>query len=148
MRKAGGWIILGLSRSLCLSWCLSLFVSFSISLPLSVTLSFSVSLCLSISPCLSLSLLELGHYHLLPSRLCPWTEYTTIFPRSRACRRQVECVLSLFLRSILSVSAKSLQLYPIPGDPMDCSPPGPSVHGILQAIILEWVAMPSSRGSS
>ena len=31
---------------------------------------------------------------------------------------------------------------------MDCSPPGPSVHGILQARILEWVAMSSSRGSS
>ena len=31
--------------------------------------------------------------------------------------------------------------------PMDCSPPGSSVHGILQARILEWVAMPSSRGS-
>ena len=28
---------------------------------------------------------------------------------------------------------------------MDCSPPGPSVHGTLQARILEWVAMPSSR---
>ena len=33
-------------------------------------------------------------------------------------------------------------------DPMDFSPPGSSVHGILQARILEWVAMPSSRGSS
>ena len=33
-------------------------------------------------------------------------------------------------------------------DSMDCSPPGSSVHGILQARILEWVAMPSSRGSS
>ena len=33
-------------------------------------------------------------------------------------------------------------------DPMDCSPPGSSVHGILQAIILEWVAISSSRGSS
>ena len=31
---------------------------------------------------------------------------------------------------------------------MDCSPPGFSVHGILQAKILERVAMPSSRGSS
>ena len=30
---------------------------------------------------------------------------------------------------------------------MDCSPPGSSVHGILQAIVLEWVAIPSSRGS-
>ena len=33
-------------------------------------------------------------------------------------------------------------------DPMDCSPPGSSVHGILHVRILEWVAMPSSRGSS
>ena len=32
--------------------------------------------------------------------------------------------------------------------PVDCSPPGSSVHGILQVRILEWVAMPSSRGSS
>ena len=31
---------------------------------------------------------------------------------------------------------------------MDRSPPDSSVHGILQARILEWVAMPSSRGSS
>ena len=31
---------------------------------------------------------------------------------------------------------------------MDCSPPGSSVHGVLQARILEWVTMPSSRGSS
>ena len=33
-------------------------------------------------------------------------------------------------------------------DPMDCSRPGSSVHGILQARILEWVAIPFSRGSS
>ena len=31
-------------------------------------------------------------------------------------------------------------------DPMDCSPSGSSVHRILQAKILEWVAMPFSRG--
>ena len=33
-------------------------------------------------------------------------------------------------------------------DPEDCSPPGSSVHGILQARILEWVAISFSRGSS
>ena len=33
-------------------------------------------------------------------------------------------------------------------DPMVCSPPGFSVHGILQARKLEWVALPFSRGSS
>ena len=32
-------------------------------------------------------------------------------------------------------------------DPMDCDPPGSSVHGILQARILEWLAVPFSRGS-
>ena len=33
-------------------------------------------------------------------------------------------------------------------DPMDCSLAGSTLHGILQARVLEWVAMPSSRGSS
>ena len=44
--------------------------------------------------------------------------------------------------------AKSLQSCLTLWDPMDCSPPGSSVHAIPQARILEWVAMPSSRGSS
>ena len=44
--------------------------------------------------------------------------------------------------------SKSLQVCPILCNPMDCSPPGSSVQEILQARILEWVAMPSSRGSS
>ena len=44
--------------------------------------------------------------------------------------------------------AKSLQLCPTLCDLMDCSPSGSSAHGILQARILEQVAMPSSRGSS
>ena len=44
--------------------------------------------------------------------------------------------------------AKSLQLCPTLCNPMDCSQLDSSVHGILQARILEWVAMPSSRGSS
>ena len=39
------------------------------------------------------------------------------------------------------------QLYPTHCDPMDCSPPGSSVHGILQARILKWVVIPFSRGS-
>ena len=43
---------------------------------------------------------------------------------------------------------KSLQLCPTLCDPMDCSLPGSSVHEILQARTLEWIAMPSSRGSS
>ena len=45
------------------------------------------------------------------------------------------CVLSHFRRVQLC-------------DAMDCGPPGSSVHGILQARILEWAAIPSSRRSS
>ena len=44
--------------------------------------------------------------------------------------------------------AKSIQSCPTLCDPLDCSSPGFSVHGILQAGILEWVAVSSSRGSS
>ena len=43
---------------------------------------------------------------------------------------------------------ESLQSCPILCNPMDCSPSGFSVHGIFQARILEWVAIPCSRGSS
>ena len=46
------------------------------------------------------------------------------------------------------VHAKSLQSCPTLCDPVDYSLPGFSVHGTLQARIVEWVAMPSSRGSS
>ena len=44
--------------------------------------------------------------------------------------------------------AKSLQSRPTLCNPIDCRSQGSSVHRILQARILEWVAMPSSRGSS
>ena len=49
---------------------------------------------------------------------------------------------------IVCLCAKSLQLCPTLWDPMDCSPPGSSVRGVLQARILKWVAIPFSRGSS
>ena len=46
------------------------------------------------------------------------------------------------------VHAKSLQLCLTFYDPVDCSPPGFYVSGILQVRILAWVALPSSRKSS
>ena len=55
--------------------------------------------------------------------------------KNTTCRGWIPCVLHH------SVVSSSLQ-------PPDCSQPGSSVHGILQARILDWVAMPSSRGSS
>ena len=53
-----------------------------------------------------------------------------------------------FLTSAAAAAAKSLQSCPTLCDPIDGSPPGSPVPGILQARILEWVAISSSRGSS
>ena len=46
------------------------------------------------------------------------------------------------------VCAQLHQSCPTLCNPLDCSPPASSVHGILQARIVEWVAMPFSRGPS
>ena len=63
-------------------------------------------------------------------------------------------MLSLVIAEILIAQAytrymraKSLQSCPTLCNPMDCSPPGSCIHGILQVRILEWVAIPFSRGS-
>ena len=45
----------------------------------------------------------------------------------------------LILNVVTAAGAKSLQSCPTLCDPTDCSPPGFSVHGILQARTLEWV---------
>ena len=52
------------------------------------------------------------------------------------------------LLSLLCIHAYSLSSCPTLCDPMNYSLPGSSVHGILQARILEWVAMTSSKRSS
>ena len=61
------------------------------------------------------------------------------WPRDRTCD---SCLVHVCM------CAKSLQLCPILCDPVNCSPPGCSVHGILQARILQWGAISSSRESS
>jgi len=53
----------------------------------------------------------------------------------------------LSLKTYICMHAKSLQSCPMLWDHMDCNIPGSSVHGILLARILEWVAMSFSRGS-
>ena len=47
-----------------------------------------------------------------------------------------------------AAAAKSLQSCPTLSDPMDCSLPGSSVHGISQARVLEWVAIAFSRAKN
>ena len=54
----------------------------------------------------------------------------------------------VIMEAVFFFSHPHTQLHPTLCDPLDCSPPGSSVHGIFQARILEWVAISSSRGSS
>ena len=56
--------------------------------------------------------------------------------------------MDMNLTWVASVHAQSLRSCSTLWDPMDCSLPGSSVRGIFQARILEWIVMPSSRGSS
>ena len=58
-------------------------------------------------------------------------------------KNMIFCVSNLIFHCVLDAQS-CLTLC----DPMDCSSPGSSVNGILQARILEWVAIPFSRGSS
>ena len=67
-------------------------------------------------------------------RLAQWCG---ILPKRLISLSQPVCVSMLWLQSC-----------PALWDPMASSPPGSSVHGILQARVLQWVATPSSRGSS
>ena len=60
------------------------------------------------------------------------------------------CIIYVYIHFKKKVKVKMLvaQLCLTLCDPMDCSLPGSSVHGILQARILEWVAISFSRGTS
>ena len=68
--------------------------------------------------------------------LCPWD-----FPDNST---GVDC--HFLLQSIFPKWSEVAQSYLTLCDPMDCSLPGSPVHGILQARILEWVAISFSRG--
>ena len=57
-------------------------------------------------------------------------------------------MLRVLLCSMCVSVARCARSCPALCDPMDCSPPGSSVHGIFQARSLEWVSISSSRGSS
>ena len=76
----------------------------------------------------------------------PGAQSASLHPEFRGCWRSVTAAAKG------SVTAECLVLVarscPTLCNPMDCSPPGSSVHGISQARILEWVASFFSRGSS
>ena len=76
---------------------------------------------------------HLSHSQLLRNPTC----YSAVWKNEAVPPAATETVSGVPAQSCLTL-----------GDPMACSPPGCSVHGILQARILEWGAIFSSRGSS
>ena len=84
-------------------------------------------------PCINYSIFPIKssklNIHLKPKYSIERKQLVTISPQGRA------------LCWVYSVMSDSLH-------PMDCSPPGSSIHGISQARILEWVVISYSRGSS
>jgi len=66
------------------------------------------------------------------------------FPSPGDLPNQVSCIACRFF-TIWATAAKSLQSCPTLCDPIDGSPPGSPVPGILQARTLEWVAISSSN---
>ena len=100
------------------------------------------------------------HERCLPSRCAAWTRFFhSLGLRFLVFQRDVVILISpasggdeprrLEQRwNHCAVCAQSLQSSPTLCSPVHCSPPRSSVHGTLQARILEWVALPSCRGSS
>ena len=57
-------------------------------------------------------------------------------------------IFHVYHLNLLKKESEVTQSCPTLGNPMDCSPPGSSIHGIFQARVLEWVAISFSRRSS
>ena len=84
-----------------------------------------------------------SHPHLNPHlRVCFWKVQLELSSFPWFHRTNFSWSMKMELRLICAQLCLSLR------SPMDCSPPGSSVHGILQARILEWVDIPYSRGPS
>ena len=103
-------------------------LSLTVSPPCSVSLSVCLPVSFSVSLCVSQSQVSVSGL-------------TTHRPPA-------SCSITSHAQLLACMPAKSHQLYPTLCDLMDCRLPGSSVHGVLQARILEWVAIPFSRGSS
>ena len=100
--------------------------------------------CLTLSNPMDCSLPGSSAHGILQARVLEWVD---IAFSGTALQMHFKMLLSI-RKCPQRMCAKLLQLCLTLCDPMDRSPPGSSVHRILQARILEWTSMPSSRGSS
>ena len=64
------------------------------------------------------------------------------------CSHDIKRHLLLGRKAMTNLESEVAQSCPTLCNPVDCSPPSSSVHGILQARVPEWVAISFSRGSS
>ena len=87
----------------------------------------------------------LGGYREKETLLHCWWECKLVQPLWKTVETFLKKLKMKLSCAVLCLVAQSC---PTLCKPMDSSPPGSSVHGILQARILEWVALPSSRRSS
>ena len=82
-------------------------------------------------------------------QLSPLDSRTTELEHTKLALLQATRFVAICYCSMCAcVHAKSLWSYLTLFDPVDCNPPGSCVHGILQARILEGIAISSSRGTS
>ena len=113
--------------------------------------------CLILCDPVDCSLPGFSVHGILQARILEWVTFSfsrgSSQPRDRT---QVSCIVSGFFTTELpekpidgmKMKVKSLSHVRTLCDPMDCSLPGSSVHGICQARVLEWVAISFSWGSS
>ena len=100
------------------------------------------------------SLLDYGIAAILNFFVSTCITWTPVYVMSKAGAKLSDSITETLPPAAQNVTAfgvlkvlKVTQSCPTLCDPMDCSLPGSSVHGILQARILEWVASPFSRRS-
>ena len=108
----------------------------------------------SILQCSAFFMVQFSHPHMTTGKIIALTIWTFV-SKVMSLLFKVKCTLNktfyenMHMRGhacwVASLSANLCLTF---CDPMSCSPPDSSVHGVLQAKILELVAMPSSRGSS
>ena len=99
-----------------------------------------------------LSFISIIKFHLLLGKIMYKGHTYIMYKCHKICIKIIPECSSVFLFRVFVIVfccyCMHAQSCPTVCDPMDYSPPGSSVHGILQARILEWVTMLSCRGSS
>ena len=85
-------------------------------------------------------------YHCIIMKISSLTKLAHLSLKSAFCNLAIAIaalIVRIHIRACLLSHFSHVQLFAV-----DCNQPGSSVHGILQARILEWIAIPSSRRSS